>query len=163
MIDIEEIIRLAKDYVLRHGDHPPTLYVHGTVDNAALPFYAFPDVHEKKILFLAHAGKQLAESGKIGMVTEVFFISEAWISMAKKDGSFIQPSRDPDRKEVLIISGLNVLDEKQNLAVLDIVRDSNGELRELIESSRSQGDEVKSPLLPAFVLGYTFGNSTKKR
>ena len=162
MITIEEIIDFAKDYVLRHGEHPPTLYAKGTMDKAVIPLDAFPTIQEKKVLFLAHAGKQLAQKGNIGTLTEVFFVSEAWIGIPKKDGSFIQPSLDPERKEALIISGLDVLEEKQSLAVLDIVRDSNGELRELKESTFPQDGEVKSPLLPAFVLGHTFGTSTKK-
>jgi len=163
VITIEEIIDSAKEYVLRFGEHPPTLYAKGTLKKVVIPFDRFPDTHENKVLFLAHAGRRLAQKGTIGTLTDVFFVSEAWIGIPKKDGSFIQPSRDPKRKEVVIISGLDVRTDTQSLAVLAIVRGSNGELRELKETPFPKDGEVKSPLLPAFVLGYTFGTSAKKR
>jgi hypothetical protein len=48
-------------------------------------------------------GMYLAKDGGVGDLEYVCYVSEAWVSPRRE--TFIRPSRDPDRSEVLLIGG----------------------------------------------------------
>lgn len=70
-------------------------------------------------------------------------------------------TQDPNRKEVLFISSLEVREPRATLVMFEMVRDSGDEdrlveLRELQLIDTDAG-EVESPLLSAFVDGFRVG------
>ena len=85
-------------------------------------------------------------------------ISEGWMRDAR-DGkpSELPPSQDSKRKEVLIVSGLQIKERKKRLELLEIVRDTNERvirLEEFLPNAEEEKKKVEIPLLDAFVQGF---------
>lgn len=85
------------------------------------------------------------------------FVSEGWMSRRDDGGDFsTPPSKDPNRHEVLIISGVEIASKQTSMEIFEMIRDASGELRELRDFSHTDYEEItgESPLLDAFVYGY---------
>jgi hypothetical protein len=113
--------------------------------------------HEERVAQLFIAGMALACEGHVGRLRRVFFISEAWLSTAQ--GGVLPdvlPSQDPNRKEVLIISAYAPGTQQTDLAIFEMIRDSDGALQALHDFAQPGESEAytKSPLLMAFVNGF---------
>lgn len=141
--------------LVRFGQHQPTLVIMGTARRVVVHFEHFPDTHEQKVLAFANVGVKVAVKGNIGELRTLYFVSEAWMSEAKKGKLPTNPpSADPQRKEVLLINSYSVETKKQVLRMLEMKRNHRGELIELQPMAQPEGGEVESPLLPAFVKGF---------
>jgi len=152
---VEDVLQQAKGYVLRYGYHPTVLQVHGTKGRKYILFEEFPDEHEAKVAFMYVAGKHLAQQSDLGRLNNVFLVMEAWMVKLEVGEHYTRPSQHPKRIEVLIISRLNVLTQEQTVTTLEYTRDEKGDLIEIKDSELPDGGTVESPLLPAFVAGYT--------
>jgi hypothetical protein len=67
------------------------------------------------------------------------------------------PSEDPDRVEVLAVTRYQVEGNKTDLVLLEMIRDSAGQLVELRPfdyPQASSGVQAQSPLVDAFVGGF---------
>jgi hypothetical protein len=67
------------------------------------------------------------------------------------------PSQDPKRKEVLIISGIQMRERKKYLKIFGILRDRNEQfvdLEEILPDEKKKDETVEIPLLDAFVQGF---------
>ncbi len=152
---MEEIEKLAKDMLVRFGQHHPTLFIEGTRGRVVISFEQFPDTHERRVQAFANAGVKVAAKGNVGELRTLYFVSEAWMSEAKKGKLPMNPpSADPHRKEVLLITSYDVATKKQALRMLEMKRNHRGELIVLEPMAGPEGAEMKSPLLPAFVKGF---------
>ena len=105
-------------------------------------------------------GQALSYEGTAGRLRGVYFVTEAWLSQAR-DGVLpgMRPSQDPQRKEVLIVSGLSGLFSHRrqvHLAIFEMLRDEQGALRELRDYTFPDDPEAvaDTPLLEAFLTGY---------
>lgn len=116
------------------------------------------------------AGFDLAKMGKLGDLKKVWFISEGWLSLGEKGRPPTNPpSDDPDRREVLIINHRDVETNKTELILVEMIRDGAGGLVDLVgldaeeEAGVKKGGkaETKSPLLDAFVVGFSAGLKKK--
>lgn len=156
-LPFELVTHVAREMTLRDGGHAPTLIIDGSSGPVFVQIDALAPSHNERIEQMFFAGATLAREGHLGRLRQVFFISEAWLSTAQ-DGLLpnTPPSQDPNRKEVLIISGYAPSTRQANLAVLEMVRDQDGTLRDLREFEQFEDDEdqVESPLLMAFVKGF---------
>jgi len=152
---VEDVVQQAKGFVLRYGYHPTVLAVHGANGRRYVLFEEFPADYEAKVAFLYAAGKKLSQQSKLGTLNNVFLVTEAWMVKLEQGKPFIRPSVHPKRIEVLVISRLDVLTEEQTVTTLEYVRDEKGNLIEIKESSLPHGVTAESPLLPAFVAGFT--------
>jgi len=105
---------------------------------------------------MALAGMKLATEGDLGSLEGIYFISEAWTSVATKKqakmGHFIRPSLDPYKKEALIVVGKDLVAGKTQVKTFEIVR--QGENVDLRENKTDKADTADSPLLDAFEFGY---------
>jgi len=147
-----DIVAQAKSWVLRYGSHPTILLVNGTRENRYIYLPDFPN--EQKITFMFGVGKRKAELGNVGSLNKLFLIMEAW----QGKNITIRPSQDPNRIEVLVISCLDLATQEQSVTCLEYIRDAKGILREIKVVTLPDGQTVakaESPLLPAFVAGYT--------
>ena len=158
---LEGVIRLAKEVALEHGGHVPTLIVEGSDSSVIGQMADFPDTHEARRRWMFSAGFALAQSGQVGALKQIFFVSEGWMSLAAEDGTVeVPPSQDPDRKEVLFISTLKANERRTDLVLFEMVRDDEGRLTEL-KRLQQPGEEEKgyvdSPLLAEFVSGFRSG------
>ena len=92
-------------------------------------------------------------------------VSEGRMSMASEDKpAELRPSQDPERKEVLIISAVQMRERKKRLKLFEILRDSNEQvigLEEILPEEENKDETVEIPLLKAFVHGFQTGFRTK--
>jgi hypothetical protein len=160
---VDLITETARTEALKQGSHIPTLLVIGTKGNVVSELTEMPDTHETRAQMLFDLGFNLAQENPLGIPVQLFFISEAWYSQnSMVDGELkMMPSQDPNRLEVLIIVGLQLIHAMHSTVILEMVRDETEQLLELREHRRymEQG-QVESPLLQAFLLGYQAGLKT---
>ncbi len=62
-MEIGELVRQAKDFVLKHGGHPTLLVASGEKGRLSIYLPDFPSDHEEKMLYLFGAGRQAAQTG----------------------------------------------------------------------------------------------------
>ncbi len=156
-INIEFIALMAKEHLLEHGNHFPTVIAVGTNGKGIGQLEGELDSHEERIRAMRVLGKVFRKEGSIGQLQKIFFVSEGWMSVAGRAGGTVtRPSLDPSRIEVLVVSELDLQNKKTNMLLFEMVRD---EKRELVEirpylENHAKGGETKSYLLEAFIRGY---------
>lgn len=161
--EFELRVQLVKEAALELGGFPPTLIVEGNQKPIMTQFPEMPDTHEERARMMYFLGRSLAQDGRAGRLKEVWFISEAWMSMAKKgEGIQVPPSQDPNRIEVLSIMVTEVTEDRliNKGVLLEMIRDTRGRLANIQEVeifADRRGKELKSPLLMAFFEGFRCG------
>ena len=116
---------------------------------------------DERARLLFAAGYVLAENRLVSRVSDVFFISEAWMSTFDKE-AYVPPSRDPQRREVLLVSGLDMHSGQSELRLYEMQRDDDGALIGLdaVEVPDADEERVESWLLSAFAAGYRAGGDS---
>lgn len=145
-MDIQKIYKLAKEAILEHGEHLPTLYVEfqGISELVIAPIIGFGSesgttLDKQKLLF--SIGRRLGQEYLGVKVSTVAFVCEAWTSSIPKGESYKydRPSDDPNRKEVLIVSTLDASappNLKQSASLAEMLRDGKGNLVDLLADSK---------------------------
>ena len=157
-ITLEEIISNAKEIMLRDGYHVPVviLEVDKKLMGAQIP--DMPATHGERVQLLRFLGQAAAKSGRVNQLQQVFMVNEGWMSVASEDKpEEIRPSQDPNRKEVLIISAIQMKERKKQMKVFEILRDSSEQvvgLEEFLPEEKKRDESVDIPLLDAFVQGF---------
>jgi hypothetical protein len=159
-ITLEQVTRLAQESLLRQGSHPPTLTVDGFKNPIVIQMERLAPTYEARLQQMYITGQALSHEGTAGKLRGVYFITEAWLSQAR-DGELpgMRPSQDPQRKEVLIVSGLSGLighRRQVHLAIFEMLRDEQGALRETRDYTFPDDPELvaDTPLLDAFLTGF---------
>jgi hypothetical protein len=94
----------------------------------------------------------------VGDVECIMMASEAWYSEVKDkkpDEDFTPPSQDPNRKEMLIFSGMN--EYREVVAIAYKIEEKDGEkkaIEMIMSESKSSESSLEAPLLSAFWDGY---------
>ena len=147
--------------MLEHGSHYPIVLVEGSQGGFTALLKEFPADHRAKVEEMARAGAYFAQhQGRIGSLRRVFFIAEGWMSLAKGGRTAeMRPSEDPNRKEVLLVSQIDVGKVDQGFVILEVRRGTDGKVVELKEMGQGMEDaRAESDLLPAFVAGFRAGS-----
>jgi hypothetical protein len=164
LLTLEDMTRIAKEIALTHDGHVGMIFAQGSGRSIVGELREFSQTHEGKVRQMLLVGIALAQKGKVGTLEQAFLVARAWMSTARK-GKLprARPSQDPNRKEVLIITGFKVAQGQTHMAVLDMIRDARGRLTELtgFERSKDGVDCVENPLLTAFVQGFRLGIKRK--
>lgn len=162
-LTLQTILQIAKEVALKNNGHVPML----VADDGKNPKFIhidelMPTGSERQMQVFV-IGFALALSGEVSVLQQAFLVSEAWMSAAAPTTDVqLPPSQDPNRKEVLIISGMKVPEQTVEVAILEMLRDKQGKLRQLQAFSREEeATEVDSPLLRAFVQGFLHGHRTQ--
>ena len=160
---IDEVVKIAQEVLLEHGNNVPTIIAEGEKGSAINQLLPFPQTHEGRRERLFIAGLMLAQSGRVGNLKQVFFVSDGWLSLVDETGPpQIPPSQDPDRIEVLQITLLEIEANHTDLVLFEMVRDAEEkliELNPLEQPGVEEGGAVESPLLAAFVDGFGRGRT----
>lgn len=161
---LEIVTQLARESLLRDGNHVPTLIAQGSLNFIVAGLEDLDNTHEGRVRQMGFVGFALGQRDEIGTLEQVYFISEAWMSTGKGKMPDHPPSEDPSRKEVLIIYGLSVKEREAELVLLEMIRDRGGQLIEIKEFPHTDVDNmtVESPLLTTFVAAYEAGMRGKK-
>jgi hypothetical protein len=162
-LPLEEVVRMAKEVTLQDGHHLPTVIADGSAHTAAVQLPGLADTHQERARQMFTTGVFLAHSQQVGALKQVFFVSEAWMSLpGEKESPAVLPSQDPKRREILAISRLKIPTHENTLVIFEMLRDETGQLTDLREFEPSARDDthVESPLLRAFVAGFSAGRGT---
>src|SRR5918996_2946281 len=123
-ITIEEIISNAKEVMLREGKHIPVLIVEGGKNLIAGQIPNMPPTHGERVELMRFLGQAAAKSGRINQLQQVFMVTEGWMSEPREEkGELIRPSEDPNRKEVLIVSAIQMAEGKKHIKIYEVIRD----------------------------------------
>jgi hypothetical protein len=164
-ISLEEIISNAKEIMFRDGNHVPIVIVESGKALVAAQIPDMPETHGERIELLRFLGQVAAKSGRIDQLRQVFMVSEGWMSEPSEDKPIdMRPSQDPNKKEVLIISAIQMKERKKQIAMFEILRDGNENvvgLEEFLTETMKKDESVEVPLLEAFVQGYQLSFRTK--
>ncbi len=164
-ISLEEIISNAKEIILRDGEHMPTLLVEASKNLVVGRIPDLPPTHGERVELLRFLGQAAAKSGRVDQLQQVFMVSEGWMSMPSEDKpSEIRPSQDPNRKEVLIISAIQMTERKKQMEIFEILRDSSEHvvsIEKFLPDEEKKDKSVEIPLLEAFVQGFQTAFRTK--
>lgn len=147
----EEIIDAAKGAMFRFGMHPPTVFVLGTKQKGWFTL-TMPETYPERVTKMMKSGISVARLGQVGELKQVIYVCEGWASPPRK--SFVRPSADPDRSEVLLINAIDVETNTQSLVMFTCVRDAYDKVLELKPMPGEKPVEVSSELLPSFVAGF---------
>ena len=153
---LNTVSKMAQEAALLKGYHVPLLLADGDLNALVLSLDELAESHQARAQQLFFIGMMMAQGGQVGVLQQVFFVSEGWMSVAE-DGKSIEqmPSQDPKRKEVLLVSQLQVEEKQTHINILEMKRDKKGKLRSLEPFSQIvEQAEVQSPLLNAFALGF---------
>jgi hypothetical protein len=163
-ITLEEIISNAKEIMVRDGKLTPVLIME--VDNKVVVgrIPDMPPTHEERVELMRFLGQAAAKSGRVNHLQQVFMVTEGWMSEPREeDGKLIQPSEDPDRKEVMIVSAIQMRERKKYLKVYEVARNQDEQVTGIEEfvPEDPQETSVEVSLLDAFVQGFQTGFRTK--
>jgi len=156
-ISFEEIISNAKEVTLRDGYHVPIVVMDGSKGLSVAQFQEISETHGGRMEVMRFLGQAAARDGRVGQLRQVFLISEAWMSRADKGNPpTLRPSQDPNRKEVLIVSALQIEGRSKQLKLFEMRRNEQQRVIGLteIEPDSKKGTSIEIPLLEAFVQGY---------
>jgi hypothetical protein len=156
-ISFEDLAAHAKEITIQDGHHVPILIVEGSRRLAVSHIQEMPETHGERLQLMQLFGQAAAESGKFGRLEQVFFVSEGWMSVAAQENPpGIRPSQDPERKEVLIVSGMAVKGRERYLRIFEMVRDPTQRVVDLAEllPPCDQDGTIEIPLLDAFAQGF---------
>jgi hypothetical protein len=163
-ITLEEIISNAKEIMVRDGKLTPVLIMEA--DNKVV-VGQIPDLSPtpgERVELMRFLGQAAAKSGRVNNLQQVFMVTEGWMSEPSVDGDeLIPPSEDPNRKEVLIFSAIQMRERKKHLKVYEVIRDQHEQVIRMEEFVPETLEEtsVEVPLLDAFVQGFQTGFRTK--
>ncbi|MCL5428308.1 MAG: hypothetical protein M1347_00705 [Chloroflexi bacterium] len=156
-LDIEVVVKIAKENLLKFGNHVPTVIAVGTDGKGIGQLEGDLGNHEERIRAMRVLGKVFRREGTIGRLQKIFFVSEGWMSVVgKSGGNLLRPSLDPNRIEVLVVSELDLQNQKANMLLFEMLRDEKQnlvEIRQYVDDVAKDG-ETKSYLLEAFIRGY---------
>src|SRR5687768_12232716 len=157
-LTIEEIISNAKEIMLRDGNHVPTLILEGGKSLVAGQIPDLPATHGERVELMRFLGQAAAKSGRVDQLHQVFMVSEGWMSEPSENKSTdMRPSQDPNRKEVLIISAMQVTERKKRMEIFEIIRDSHEQVvsfEKFLPDTEKKDESIEIPLVDAFVQGF---------
>lgn len=116
------------------GDNSPK----GTEDVAVLAVMADwqPESDKEKFNTMQVLGKKFYEDNPNHMLTTVVQIAEAWMVQRNKEqpeeDNHIAPSQSPNKKEIVFVEATS-LDQRHSMYSAEIIRDKNGDFKELQE------------------------------
>jgi hypothetical protein len=159
-LTFETVTEMAVENTLRDGHHAPTLIVEGTSSGLVIPIDQPAPTSRERAVQLYKVGVVIGISGEVGRVKQVFFVFEAWMSSPSSAAAqFVPPSQDPNRKEVLVVTGLHAVTRKTRASAYEMLRDTDHTLRELRPwiSTDDEGTRGEGYLLEAFLDGVSHG------
>src|SRR5689334_402090 len=117
--------------MLEAGSHGPTVFLKGSEGKVAIALAEFGESANKREQDMLNAGAYAAYKHSVGELELIVFVSEAWMGRNMD----VQPSKDPQRIEVLLINSLDTATQEQQLVSFEIVRNTQGKVTDLKKPS----------------------------
>ncbi|MCB9437266.1 MAG: hypothetical protein H6673_09800 [Anaerolineales bacterium] len=160
LLSLEQIQTAAREVMLTNGFHLPTIIAQSESAQIVGQVPELGGSSDEKQAQLFALGFLLSQERVLRALHQVYLVTEAWSVVFKNPSAVpteVRPSQHPDRVEVLIIAGLNVIEQIGSLTMYEMVREAEQVVELLEHSIPSEVGEVKSALLEAFVLGFQTG------
>lgn len=158
LFTLAEVSRIAQENVLTYGKHAPTVIAEGDRRTLIVQIDPLAPTHAGRAEQMFVLGLTLAASGEVGVLQQVFFVSEAWMSIAEPGKPLeLPPSEDPQRREVLMIAQHVLKPVANKVVAFEMQRDGQGLLKTLEPAparEKPRNEEARSPLIEAFVIGF---------
>lgn len=158
---LKDILRVAKLNIEKDGKLLPVAFIDTGRGMAAVGIASFEDTDQKH-KSMQYLGESAA-TGKIGEVVtsvrEVALVAESWVSTAKKDEGIpsVMPSKDPNRKEAIVIMTMDKNANEECLAVfLTKEKDKIKFGKSICEKmpAPKRGEKDNNPIIYHGLLGY---------
>lgn len=158
MGQVEEVVR---ERMLITGVIKPTAIVEGGRGRQMLLLEDLGATSEDRALKMLWLGYDIGRNGAVGPLLQLTFIAEAWYTTATSEGAILPPSRDPHRKECIVIAQARLEDQSTTVRLLRIVRDSADEFQMLVplDTGPDRPEKLDSPLINAFLYGFWAGST----
>ncbi|HSR29700.1 MAG TPA: hypothetical protein VLY63_03975, partial [Anaerolineae bacterium] len=85
-ISFEDVAAHAQEVTIQDGHHVPIVIVEGSKSLGVSSLQDLPETHDERLQMMHAFGQAAAMTGRFGRLQQVFFISEGWMSVAKRDG-----------------------------------------------------------------------------
>ena len=142
---------------MRDGKHVPVIIMEADSKVMAGQIRDMPPTHGERVELMRFLGQAAAKSGRVNQLQQAFMVTEGRMSEPREEeGTLIRPSEDSNRKEVLIISAIQMSERKKHLKVYEVVRDQHEQVTGMEEFVPESPNEtsIEVPLLDAFVQGF---------
>jgi hypothetical protein len=149
---LEEVVQHATSQMLRLGFHPPTLFIAGSKSRMGKTFTVFEGSHDETIAAMVDEGKDMAKSHpELGALVHVFFVTHMRAVPKETTTASI------NRKEALLIHGMEVATRKNALMLYRVKRDAQGVFWGLEQVPVDVRVVPENPWISAFVQGFQEG------
>jgi hypothetical protein len=165
-MDVDGVVKYAKDALLALGDYPPCILVE--VDKPEYVCLMLPQLgtattalERARLSFFG--GRKFAQTTakkqyKGYKILGVYSIAKVWYTMTlaseAKNTPYVKPSLHPQRKEGFNINSLDVETMEQDQVLYDILRDGSGAIVDLFNDPEiKRTGPVQSAFLPCFLAG----------
>lgn len=151
----DDLVQIARETMLRDGEHAPLLYLEGTARDGIIGLEFMPESHSAKANMMRVIGLDFALKHPKNRIKTVSMVNEGWMLKVSPGEDYVMPSKSPNRIEVLVITRLTVANMKTRMANLRVVRDEQGKVMELVVPDEMEGAfQPRAFLLEAFVEGW---------
>lgn len=164
MAIFEKISKIAQEVALTQGAHIPTLIVIGKQGSTAVQFPGQAETHHERATLMKVIGFDLAFNRHLGALKQVCLINEGWVSVGSDETApKVIPSKDPNRKEALIVVMIDLQENQTRMLLFEMIRDAEGKLTDLPRMDIGPPDiEIRAYLLEKFVAGYQKAREHRK-
>lgn len=121
---VRAILLGAGENLQHDGFLQPVLFLRLQNGKRGIVALELPETHREKEMYFAGLGLFVAR--KSGLLDEAVFVSESWyVSPPDADAhSHLSPSRHPQRKEAIMISGRNAQETREAFVIQTFARDA---------------------------------------
>ena len=165
-MNVDEVVRYAKDALLALGDYPPSVFIE--LDGPEFVYIALPQLgtasnalERARISFFGgrkFGQTTLKKQFKERKIVGIYSIAKVWytITLASeaKDIPYVKPSLNPRRKEGFNINSLDPETMEQGQVLYEILRDGSGAVVDLFKDPGiERTGSIHSAFLPCFLVG----------
>jgi hypothetical protein len=135
---VDEIMAMAKEFVLKDGKHGPTLFVETDAQIVIAGLANLPPTPEERQDAFIAVGRKFRQDHPDEQLREILYIMLAWTSLQKvgDPAPRVRPSQDPQRKEMLVMT---------HAIVTGATATYSTQLLEVIRPTKKTADLVQLP------------------
>lgn len=164
LLTMEQVEEVVRERMWIAGVIKPTAIVEGERRRQILLLENLGTTSEERALMMLWLGYDVGRSGAVGPLLQLTFIAEAWYTTATSEDAILPPSRDPHRKECVVIAQARLEAQSTAVRLLEIVRDRTDEFQMLVplDTGPDRPEKLDSPLINAFLYGYWLGSDAPR-
>ncbi len=154
---VDDITKMAKEFVLKDGKHGPTLFVETDAPQMLLLGMAeMPPTPAQRLSYFIAIGRKFGQEHAGTTIRELLYVMLAWASLQKVGDPAPRgrPSQDPNRKEMLVITHATITGTKVTYTtqMMEVIR-ANKKSVDLMQLP-APTQEGSNPQLALFITAF---------